>query len=151
MRRMLARLRARPLLWGVGAALAGAGYCAAAEPDAKPWYGRLMGTADKPDAAPPPRLAVSGPLDPNTLVEVIRAEQAAWDRRLEVCHKLREIAAAANDDSLTRQADALEQQATQLYHQRTARFGVKRGRTPAPTVELPPVTDAAPAFKVVTP
>lgn len=154
MRRLLARLAARPLAYGVAGALCLAGVAAAAEPEAKPWYAKLTGSEAKPKAEPtfatPKAPPVSGPLDGNTLVAVIGAEQAAWDRRLEVCHKLRAVAATTNDDALAAKADALEQQATQLYHQRMARFGVKSGKpAEAAAVAAAPAAGTPPTFKVV--
>ena len=91
---------------------------------------------------------VFGPMDPGALAEALRAEQDAWQRRMDVCLKLRQIAADANDDKLLTQADDLERQATALYHQRTARLGVKApaaapDQTPAPP---PPVAPPEPAF-----
>lgn len=122
--------------WGLTAALAAgpsAGFAADPSADAKPWYARLLG-AKPPTAEPPapttppaPRPFVAGPLDPDTLKEALRAEQDAYLRRLDVCSKLRQLAVESNDDKLLERADSLEQQATALYHQRTARLGVRGG------------------------
>lgn len=121
--------------WGLSAALA-AGAAApalAADPPSTPWYSRVFGAG--PDAPPaskktfadlPPRPPVAvSPLDPSALAQALRAEQDAWQRRMDVCHKLREIAAQANDDPLFARADDLEREATALYHQRVGRLGVK--------------------------
>lgn len=130
--------------WGLSAALAaGAGAPSADAADAaprpsearpaesKPWYARLTGGGDttKKDAPPPaaPRLPAVGPLSADAVAEALRSEQDAYLRRLDVCGKLRTIAAQANDDALLAEADRLEQQATALYHQRVARLGVKGG------------------------
>lgn len=95
-------------------------------PDSKPNAEKTF--ADVP-ARPP---VILGPLDPAVLAEALRAEQDAWQRRMDVCLKLKQIALGQNDEPLARQADELERQATALYHQRTARLGVKAGvRSPA--------------------
>ena len=176
----------RSALWcalGAAGAVAAAGTLArAAEPtpgdkaDAKPWYARLTPTlpavpglpgADmKPDAgktfaATPARPLPIAPLEPAALAEALKAEQDAWDRRLEVCYKLRVIGGESNDDALLKKADDLEKQATALYHGRAARLGVKgqlRGKAePTAAAPLPTPPAAAPAatparaFKVVTP
>ncbi len=134
--------------WGLSAALAaGAAPAFAADPpkpDDKPsWFGRMVGRSEKkPEqdrtfADLPARPAVLvGPLDPLTQAEALKAEQDALLRRLAVCLKIREIAAAKNDERLLTQADDLEKQAHALYHQRVARLGVKAQiRTPAETFD----------------
>ena len=99
--------------------------------ESKPWYTRLMGDskpkpdADKTYAATPPRPAVVLTLDPSVLTDALRAEQEAWDRRMEVCRRLREVASPGDSEAITKQANDLEKQATALYHQRVARLGVK--------------------------
>jgi hypothetical protein len=70
---------------------------------------------------------ITAPLAPETLAEALRAEQDAYLRRLDVCTKLRQVAIETNDEQLLAKADGLEQQATTLYHQRTARLGVRGG------------------------
>jgi hypothetical protein len=138
----------RSAAWGLAATLLiGALGAVAADPvpaDEKPglvtrWLG---GSSKKPDsektfadvAGRPP--VVLGPLEPGALAEALRAEQDAWQRRMEVCLKLRQIAVKLDDESLAQQADELERQATSLYHQRTARLGVKAGaRSPAEVLD----------------
>ncbi len=138
--------------WGLSAALtAGALAPAAAADPAKPeekpglmsrWLGGSgkkpeteKTFADVPDRPP----VVVGPLDPAVLAEALRAEQDAWQRRMDVCLKLRKIALQLDDDRLAQQADELERQATALYHQRTARLGVKAGvRSPADVLDRTP-------------
>ena len=126
----------------------------AAEP-AKPWYAKLTpGKAEPPTPQPAtfanstPRAKSVGPLDPTALLEAVKTEQAACDRRLEVCRKIRAIALANNDDALSQEAEELEQKAVTLFKQRVARFGGRSGW------KLPEAqsASAAPApFKVVTP
>ena len=139
----------RRAAWGLSFALA-AGATAtavAADPaptESKPWYARLLGgDSKKPDektfgdtAARPG--VVYGPMDPAALAEALKAEQAAYQRRLDVCLKLRQIAVRTNDDKLTEQADDLERQATTLYHARTAKLGVKAALRTAPEPEVKP-------------
>jgi hypothetical protein len=131
----------RTAAWGLCAALSSSVVvpAAAADPAPKPeparptWFGRLLGpSAEKKSetektfgsvpARPP---VVLGPMDPIVLAEALKAEQDAYQRRLDVCLRLRELAAELNDDRLTAQALDLERQATALFHQRAARLGVK--------------------------
>ncbi len=148
--------------------------------ETKPWYSRLMGDpkpkpdADKTFAATPPRPTVALTLDPAVLTDALRAEQEAWDRRMEVCRRLREVASPGDSEAITKQANDLEKQATALYHQRVARLGVKgpmRGpvdsidrvlgsgaaldptqiATPKPTLTDKTATAQNRAFKVVNP
>lgn len=149
----------RRAAWGLSFALA-AGATApalAADPapsESKPWYARLVGSdSKKPEektfgntGARPG--VVYGPMDPAALTEALKAEQAAYQRRLDVCLKLRQIAVRTNDDKLTEQADELERQATALYHARTAKLGVKAALRTAPDADVRPaaaVTVAPPA------
>ena len=160
-------MRRSALLGALGAAAVLGTLAHAAEPlprdktETQPWYSRLtpkLPGDKKPDpdktfAATParPPMAVA-PLEPAVLAEALKAEQDAWDRRLDVCHKLRVVGNETNDEALLKQANDLEKQATALYHSRAARLGVKaplRGKpeaTPEPVAATP-----ARAFKVVTP
>lgn len=129
--------------WGLSAALAtGAGALAAddpAKPSEKPWYSRLAGSSSgqKPDSdktfadVPPRPPVVYGPPDPAVMLEAFKAEKDAYLRRVDVCLKLRQIAAARNDEQLAQQAEALDKQAFALYRQRVARLGVKAPRQTA--------------------
>lgn len=123
-------------VWGLTSALA-AGLAAPVFADGSPssssWYSRVLGSKSESDKAPaaktfadlPTKPVAYAPLDPETVMQATQAEWAAWHRRLEVCHKLREIAVQKNDDQLYTQADDLEKQATALLRQRIARLGVK--------------------------
>jgi hypothetical protein len=134
--------------WGLSALAAGAlaPVALAADP-ARPEKSGLVsrwlgGSEPKPSSektfadvpARPP--VIIGPLDPAVLAEALRAEQDAWQRRMDVCLKLRHIAFTRNDEPLAQKVDELERQATALYHQRTARLGVKAGvRSPADVLD----------------
>jgi hypothetical protein len=145
----------RSAAWGLSALAAGALAPAAlaadpAPPEKSGLVGRWLGGSDpKPDTAtktfadvPARPPVIIGPLDPAVLAEALRAEQDAWQRRMDVCLKLRQIAFKQGDEPLGRQADELERQATALYYQRTARLGVKSGvRSPADVLDR---TAAAP-------
>ena len=125
----------------------------AAEPAAKPWYakltpGRAETPAPQPVAEPTPRIKSVGPLDPVVLLEAVKAEQAACDRRLEVCRKIREIALANNDDALSREAEAMEQKVVALFKSRVARFGGKSGWKSPEAANTQPAREP---FQVVTP
>ncbi|MGL6075743.1 MAG: hypothetical protein ACRC8S_16425 [Fimbriiglobus sp.] len=133
-----------------------------AEPTEKPehtaWYHRLTGSKapEKTFGNSVPRIPVTiAPLEPAALAAALKAEQQAWDRRLEVCHKLRVLAAETNNDKLAAEADDLERQATALYHQRSARLGVKAPLRPsADRADASPATTAKTperTFKVVNP
>src|SRR5262245_44260269 len=115
--------------WGLPALAAGALAPAAlaadpAQPEKPGLVSRWLGGAEsKPNpektfadvpARPP---VVLGPLDPAVLAAALRAEQDAWQRRMDVCLKLKQIALARGDEPLARQADELERQATALYYQ----------------------------------
>lgn len=112
--------------WGAVLALAaGAGGMAAAA-DTKP---------ARPASSMRPPVIVE-PLPPDILAEAVRAEQDAYIRRLDVCTRLRAIAAEKNDDNLAQQAAELERRATALYEARVARLGVKPSGSPAPPAEV---------------
>ena len=102
------------------------------------WYDRLNPFAG-PAPAPGPRVRQVGPLSSETLLEVLRAEKDAYTRRLDVCHRLREIAQQSNDEKLEAQANDLEKQATMTYRSRVAKLGVKSGGP------LPPLPDSSSA------
>jgi hypothetical protein len=112
--------------WGAALALtAAAGVTAAADAkDMKP---------DKSLAKPP---VLVEPLPPDVLAEAVRAEQDAYIRRLDVCTRLKQVAAEKNDDKLALKAADLERAATTLYEQRVAKLGVKPSGRPAPLAEL---------------
>lgn len=153
--------------WGLSAALAGAAAplaVAADSPPGKPWYSRVFGgssaAAESPPAAKtfaelPARSIAYAPLDPDTLTQALKAEQEAWGRRVEVCTKLREIAAQQNDDELYRQATDLELQATALYDARVSRLGVKSPKRSAASEPARPLVagpgDLAPPAPAPTP
>jgi hypothetical protein len=86
------------------------------------------------------------PLPPDVLAEAVRAEQDAYIRRLDVCTRLKQIAAEKNDDKLTLKAADLERAATALYEQRVAKLGVKPTGKPAPLGE--PAKKPVPAAAV---
>ena len=123
--------------WGLTAALAaGAGAPAATAGEPVPpntVFNKLFGPKPKPaPAARPatPEQAAAAPLAPEVVASSLRAEQEAWERRMSVCLKLRQVAAESNDDALTRQVDELERQATAVYAARVQALGVPKVRTP---------------------
>lgn len=69
---------------------------------------------------------VTAPLGADVLAAAVQAEQEAWSRRMDVCLKLRQVGIDTNNDSLVRQADDLERQATVLYNARTAALGIPK-------------------------
>jgi len=76
-------------------------------------------------AAPP---TIVAPLAPEIVAAALQAEQEAWERRMSVCDKLRQVAFAANDEDLMRQVDDLERQATALYKARTTALGIPKAK-----------------------
>ena len=128
--------------WGVAAALAaGATPAVAADPptattDTRPWYKKMFVSAPKP-AGPtvrsgPVTAGPTAPLTPEVVADAVKAEYVAWERRMSVCLKLREAAAARNDDALLRQVDELERQANAIYQQRVSALGVPKLKAPLP-------------------
>jgi hypothetical protein len=109
-----------------------------ADPPSRPLLDRLNPFGGEPAPGPRVRQAV-GPLSDEVLLGVLRAEKDAYTRRLDVCHRLREIALQNNDEKLESKANELERQATAAYHERVSRLGVKSGGP------LPPVPPSATA------
>jgi hypothetical protein len=134
--------------WGLSAALAaGTGVPAVAAdlPAAPPrqqttLFNKLFGPS-KPKPGPVARGSAGAPTRPPTVTaplpaEVVagalRAEQDAWERRMSVCLKLRQVAVETNDEALQRQVDELERQATALYNSRVAALGVPKVKPALP-------------------
>jgi hypothetical protein len=124
------RASARRLCAAVAAVgLMGAVSAADPAPAERSWMERLTGKpkavpAEGTFAAPKPAVA---PLAPAVQADAVRAEQDAWQRRMDVCLKLEQIAAARGDDKLAERAAELGRQATALYKGRVARLGVRAG------------------------
>lgn len=135
--RTLARGLGSLALYG---AVAGPGF--AAEPsEPKPLIARLnpFAPSDKPTApatvakapsnVPVVSRPATGPLSAETLLSVLREEQDAYTRRLEVCTQLRKVALDMADEKrsaqLAAQADELERMAEITYKTRVTRLGVK--------------------------
>jgi len=107
----------------------------AADPPPTTVYAKLFGPP-KPKVGPvartvPSRPPVSATLPPDIVATALRAEQEAWERRMSVCLKVRQVAMEANDESLLRQVDDIERQATALYTARTTALGIPKVN-PAP-------------------
>jgi hypothetical protein len=128
------RTAGRRLLAAAAAAgLMGAAAAADPAPAGRSWLDKLTG--GEPAAKPaepdgtfggtPHKPALFAPLDPGVQAEAVRAEQDAWQRRMDVCLKLQQAAAAKGDEALMSRAAELEAQATALYAARVARLGVK--------------------------
>jgi hypothetical protein len=117
----------RFLLGGLATAavVVAGGPAVAADPPDRPLLDLLNPFAGG-DPGPRVRLPVA-PLSEEMLLSVLRAEKDAYTRRLDVCHRLREIALQTNDEGLEGKANVLEKQATATYHERVARLGVKSG------------------------
>ncbi len=95
-------------------------------------------------AATPQRPSIIiAPLSPDVLAEAVKEEQKACTRRLDACAKLREIAAAKNNDALLQQIDDLEKQAVEICQARVARLGVRSTATRRSVPTTEPAFDAA--------
>jgi hypothetical protein len=86
-----------------------------------------------PFAAPNPGPRVRTPVAPlssESLLAAITAEKEAYSRRLDACHRLREIALDGNNEILEAKANELEKMATETYRLRVSRLGVPSGAMP---------------------
>jgi hypothetical protein len=136
MHRFLARGLAAVALVATGTVVS------AADPpaDSRSLLARMNPFATDPPAAPGPRLRPSvGPLSQEATLAAVQAEKDAYTRRLDVCHRLKEIAFQTNDEQLEAKANELEKVAHATYRTRVSRLGVKSGG-PAPTI--PSAADA---------
>jgi hypothetical protein len=115
------------LALGLGLGLAA--LAQADEDEAKPaktgsWFTRLFtrGSADKKKEDSAKKEESAGPAASSPAL----ARQKAyweWQRRTEVCYKLKQIAIETGDKELDRKADALDQRAWEVYVQRTGAKG----------------------------
>jgi len=128
-------------VWGVSAALAaglGGPVAAADAPEQTTLMKKLFGPKTaKPvgptvgtDTSRP--VTITAPLPQEVLIDALKAEQYAWQRRVSVCVELRQVAEMKGDSALARQAEELERQATALYHLRVAGLGVARDKAALP-------------------
>jgi hypothetical protein len=139
--------------WAAGFALSAGALAYAADPPAPRSGVRAVGGTPKTASLTPPSAL------PADLVQTaLKAEFAAWERRVGVCLRLRQIALETNDEGLMRQADDLEQRANALYQARASALGVPKVKAPLPAtaaaLELLPEkpTDAkAAAAKLTAP
>lgn len=115
----------RFLLGGLAAVTAAGLPAVAADPPDRPLLDRLNPFVT-PEAGPRVRPPVA-PLSEEVLLTVLRAEKEAYTRRMDVCHRLREIAFQTNDETLEGKVNELEKQASATYHARVARLGAKTG------------------------
>ena len=95
-------------------------------PAAKAWWTGWFGPAaktdkpesKKPEAAVPP--APAGPSPVELAAAARQHERAAFNRRMEVCDRLTEIAVQNNDTAMQSQIDQLRDRAWEAYQKRTA-------------------------------
>jgi hypothetical protein len=81
--------------------------------------------------------SVGSAVPPEVVADAMKAEYAAWERRMSVCLKLRAAAIDRNDEALMRQVDELERQIKAVREQRVSALGVPKGKAPLPA---PPPT-----------
>ena len=97
------------------------------------WFTRLFqrdGAAKKKDTEAKKDDATPAPPSPAPLRQKAYLE---WQRRIEVCEKLKQIALETGDQELSRKADALDQRAWDVYVQRTG--GPKGSLSPGESLE----------------
>jgi hypothetical protein len=109
--------------------------------DNRPWYKKLF-FSPPPQTGPiarsgsvvavPGIMHTSSALPAEMVADAVTAEYKAWERRMEVCLKLREVAIDRNDKALERQVDELERQINALYVQRVGALGVPKTKAPLP-------------------
>jgi hypothetical protein len=100
------------------------------------WYARLNPFGEPPRQPGPRVRQAVAPLSEEALLSVLQAEKDAYTRRLDVCHRLREIAYETNDEKLEARVNELEKQVAVTYHMRMARLGMKSGG-PLPALPTP--------------
>jgi hypothetical protein len=123
--------------WGLAALAAAAGATAAAS-DPPPRAARPAQTTvvdklfgkgrAKAEPTPAPKAEVPPGLPPDVKAAALRDEIDAYERRMAVCLKFRELAEQRGDENLHRQVDELERQAGALYHARAAALGLPKTR-----------------------
>ena len=89
-----------------------------------------------------------GPLDPEVREQALIAEQEAYQRRMDVCLKLRQIAEQENNDTLFQKANDLQEAASQVYQLRISRLGI--ATAPENADELPSTAMPAPILPTET-
>lgn len=123
--------------WGLAAAVAAAGATAAAadpppraaRPTQTTVVDKLFGKSKaKAEPAPAPKADVPPGLPPDVKAAALRDEIDAYERRMAVCLRFREIADQRGDEKLHRQVDEMERQAGAVYLARSAALGVPKGR-----------------------
>jgi hypothetical protein len=115
--------------WAAAVALGAGALAYAADPPAPRSGVRAVGGAPKTAPLTPPS-ALPG----ETVQAALKAESEAWERRVGVCLRLRQIALDTNDEALMRQADELEQRTNALYQARASALGVPKVKAPLPAV-----------------
>jgi hypothetical protein len=139
--------------WAAAVALGAGALAYAADPPAPRSGVRAVGGTPKTASVMPPSA-----LPAETVQAAVKAEFEAWERRVGVCLRLRQIALDRNDEALMRQADELEQRANALYQARVSALGVPKVKAPLPpssaALELlpeKPLDAKAAAAKLVAP
>ena len=114
----------------------------AAEDSSIPWYSHrywLLGERNKPTQPPKPEPSAArerpAPSTPTSREAAKEAAAKQFDRemqvhlqRLQAISKIRAVALDQNDEAMLQRADDLEQQATEIFNQRTAKLMGTAGR-----------------------
>jgi hypothetical protein len=66
----------------------------------------------------------TGPSPSELAAQRQKREEDNWNRRIDVCDRLRDIALQTGDEQLGRMVEQLEQRINQLYNQRTGSAGI---------------------------
>ena len=123
------RLGALCLCLGLAAPALAADPPPADETPSIPWYRWLfLGERSKPATPPKPDSPSSRPSAPpkesakETASKQLDQEQRVYLQRLQAISRIRQVALEQNDEATLKRADELEQQAEEVYKQRTARL-----------------------------
>jgi hypothetical protein len=152
------RLGTLCLLFGLAAPALAVDEPPPAEEPSIPWYRWLfLGERSKPTpprtepaSAPAPATpaardrAPAGPPSKEAAARTLEQEKAVYIQRLLAITRIRELAVEQNDEPMLQRAEEMEQQATDIYNQRTARLTAK-GTAPDDRAALERGRDDRPA------
>jgi len=122
------RLGATILLLGLSAPALAADPPASEEPPSVPWYRWLfLGERAKP-VPPKPAIVNKAPAAPpaaagkDTAARTLAEERSVFLERLKAISRIKEIALDQGDEEMLRRAEELEEQAEEVFRQRTVRL-----------------------------
>lgn len=114
-------------------------------PSKAPWYTRWFGLGPQPPKAAPPAKR-----NPTMEASAQRAAaEAEYNRRIQVCDELQQVALETNNTGLGAKADALRKQAFDLYCQQTAHLPCARLMPSSMTDQIGEKSTAAAADRLM--